>query len=288
MSEILKALKASEQEHQRYDAVSTVTINQSASTAPKASRMIIAMAFTAPVILTVSWLSYDTYQRYQQHQVSSSIVVNAEPEIIEVESTFLALPYLDKSDLKTTQVRVEPASITAMSEVAYVVGDEQNVSQPVTAVAVKPSVDASNLNTAEEPVIDNLSQLDLSQFSPELAQRVQSAFSNSDSSLNVTDQNSNSPSESLQNAMEANVTGNAIKLSQRGADFVGSLPAMNFQTHVYSSRTDKRWVKINGSEFVEGDRVSSDVTLVAIEQRYCTIEYQGQLIEVPALYDWKG
>ncbi|MGF1697711.1 general secretion pathway protein GspB [Vibrio lamellibrachiae] len=285
MSEILKALKASEQEHQRYDAVSTVTINQSASTEPKASRMIIAMAFTAPVILTVSWLSYDTYQRYQQHQVSSSVVVNAEPEIIEVESTFLALPYLDKSDLKTTQVRVEPVSIIAMSDAADVIGDEQNVSQPVTT---KPSADTSNLNTAEEPVIDDLSQLDLSQFSPELAQRVQSAFSNSDSSLNVTDQNSNSPSESLQNAMEGNVTRNAIKLSQRGADFVGSLPAMNFQTHVYSSRTDKRWVKINGTEFSEGDRVNSDVTLVAIEQRYCTIEYQGQLIEVPALYDWKG
>lgn len=117
---------------------------------------------------------------------------------------------------------------------------------------------------------DLLTGLDLSGLSPELAQRFASAVNTIPQveSENSDDQVSN--------------------LSQQPDSWYGKLPAMNFQTHVYSSRADKRWVKVNGVEYSEGDWISADVELVAIEQQACRIRYKGELIEVPALYDWKG
>jgi general secretion pathway protein B len=63
---------------------------------------------------------------------------------------------------------------------------------------------------------------------------------------------------------------------------------MNFETHVYSSNPNKRWVKVNGNEFIEGDWITERVRLVKIEQQSCQISFNGETIQVPALYDWKG
>jgi len=63
---------------------------------------------------------------------------------------------------------------------------------------------------------------------------------------------------------------------------------MNFQTHVYSSDFKKRWVKINNIEYSEGDWIDNETRLEKIEQQTCLIRFKQSLIEVPALYDWKG
>jgi general secretion pathway protein B len=77
-------------------------------------------------------------------------------------------------------------------------------------------------------------------------------------------------------------------LAQNSNDYYGRLPAMNFQTHVYSRAEDKRWVKINDVEYMQGDELNGGVVLESIEPQSCVIRFEGERLRIPALYDWKG
>ena len=41
-------------------------------------------------------------------------------------------------------------------------------------------------------------------------------------------------------------------------------------------------------EYSEGDWIDNETRLEKIEQQTCLIRFKQSLIEVPALYDWKG
>lgn len=125
------------------------------------------------------------------------------------------------------------------------------------------------VSTKSQPNDDLLKGLDLSALSPELAQRFESALS---SQPNQTKERSSDVSNLAQDAQQ----------------WYGKLPALNFQTHVYSSKESKRWVKINGTEYGQGDWINDDLQLVAIEQQSCLVRFKGEEIEIPALYDWQG
>ncbi|WP_428773014.1 general secretion pathway protein GspB [Vibrio sp.] len=186
---------------------------------------------------------------YQQQYQSWMSQRQPEPESVEVAVDYQLLPYPQFDNLLPTYQLAPPVTS----------------SQPVKeAVKAKPAAGNASAN--------GLQDIDLSGLSPELAQRVESVLEDSQPAETSSEPASQS----------------ALNLATQGAGLRGKLPAMNFQTHVYSSNENKRWVKINGVEYSQGDRISADVELVAIEPRACLIRYAGQLIQVPALYDWRG
>lgn len=111
-----------------------------------------------------------------------------------------------------------------------------------------------------------LEDLDLSGLPPELALRVESALENRD------DFNQSNSSDLALNARE----------------WQGKLPPLNFQTHVYSSNPNKRWVKVNGTEYREGEWINDNIQLQHIDSQHSIISFNGNEIQVPALYDWQG
>ncbi|OIQ23381.1 general secretion pathway protein GspB [uncultured Vibrio sp.] len=278
MSEILKALKHSELQHQSRNVYSSSETEVGSSSVALHSKGIIAAAFLAPVMLTSIWISIDTYRFYQEQDQRQENEAPRVAEVVEIESRFTSLPYLPVKPLRTTQLSTIERAIDMVLPTAIDESPEEFV-----AVVNNDIVDGESLRDEED--VDALSQLDLTQFSPELAQRVQSAFY---SNTQEGDSLSQSEKKAQYNSLDAKVEMESIKLAQKGADFIGRLPALNFQTHVYSSQESKRWVKVNNSEFTEGDWITPDLQLIEIRQRYSTINFQGQRIEVPALYDWKG
>ncbi len=122
----------------------------------------------------------------------------------------------------------------------------------------------------DEPPLE-LGELDLSGLSPELAQRVQSALDED----HAADEDI-FPVQSV------------IRLEEEQAQWHGRLPAMNLQTHMYSSSEEGRWVKINGQELHEGEWLDDQVRLLSISPRNIVVEFSGQQIEIPALYEWNG
>ncbi|NVJ58087.1 MAG: general secretion pathway protein GspB [Vibrionaceae bacterium] len=149
-------------------------------------------------------------------------------------------------------------------QATYELESALNQELPVVAASETPLTQQQpTAQTSKEPLFNDI---DLSQLSPELALRVEAALGASDTVDEVS---------------ASNLSNDAVK-------WRGKLPAMNFETHVYSSNPSKRWVKVNGNEYIEGDWITDRVRLVKIEQQSCQISFNGETIQVPALYEWKG
>ncbi|MGF1750258.1 general secretion pathway protein GspB [Vibrio cionasavignyae] len=130
-------------------------------------------------------------------------------------------------------------------------------------------------NNADDPLLEQtssdepftLDNLDLSGLDPDIARKVASA-------MNKIDQ---------QSAASAN----HILLEENTSKYQGRLPPLNLQTHMYSSDSQRRWIKINGQELREGDRLNN-IQIVEITPQLVTIRFDNELIDIPALYEWGG
>jgi len=259
MSKVMQALERSERSHQTLaSANQPLSHSLMQQQSEPNNKRHIAFAVVPPLLIA-AFMVYDTYQsekqQWVQQNVSQTVLVEVPFEYhIEQAPDFgqLAVTYRDE---------------TTIDQRDWLSQAEKDVN-PLAKEVFEPVERSENLASTNKD--DLLSGLDLSQLSPELAQRFESAV------------NANAKQESRAYSSEAS------HLSQQAERWYGKLPAMNFQTHVYSSKPNKRWVKINGVEYNQGDWVSDDIELVSIEQQSCLIRFKGELIEVPALYDWKG
>jgi general secretion pathway protein B len=121
----------------------------------------------------------------------------------------------------------------------------------------------------EEDMELSLDDIDLSSLSPDLAMKVENALSRSGE---ATSQRSLPVNDLETNALQ----------------WQGRLPALNLQTHMYASDTQRRWVKINNVEYHQGDVVDGQVTLKEIQPQAVIVEFEGEQIRIPALYEWQG
>ncbi|MFA0441224.1 hypothetical protein BCU70_08805 [Vibrio sp. 10N.286.49.C2] len=191
-------------------------------------------------------------------------------EVIKSDSDVLVLTYPDFGPLNTLpedkkpiveqpsvqkQESVEPALLAIHSS-----SDNNRQSQ-----SQSQSQSPAERNVSDEPF--TLESLDLSGLDPEIARKVASAMSQIDTPNPVPT--------------------NRISLEGNESKYQGRLPAMNLQTHMYSSDSHRRWIKINGQELREGDRLNN-VQIVEISPQSVTIRFDNELIEVPALYEWAG
>lgn len=254
MSKVLNALDVSEQNHHASIHTPFYSPQAMASAPAKASKMAIAVLIAVPAVLTAGWSGFQSYQDKRLQWLSTN---QAQVVTQEVPFEYRELPYPKFDHLTSTSDLDMPYAETLQVPVVV-----QVTKSAVKEPAIEPMPESSS-----EPFLD---QLDLSGLSPELALRVESALGN----------------EQLRPNTESNSA--LSDLAQQSEKWYGKLPALNFQTHVYSSNPTKRWVKVNGVEYEEGDWISDRIKLEAIEQQSCQIRFDGELIEVPALYDWKG
>ncbi|UPQ88401.1 general secretion pathway protein GspB [Vibrio sinaloensis] len=257
MSKVMQQLKHSEHRHLESGAASFAS-TQLYSPQNRRSRgwRYITIAIAPPLVVATGVALY-TYQSQKQSWLESNV---SRTISIEVPFEYQLEP---APDFGTLAVTYRQAPIEA----------PESMQQPLDSqpLAAEPTMDvestAANSDGGES---DLLQGIDLSELSPELAQRFEAALN------------------SAPQAQQTQSSPKATNLSHHPEPWYGKLPAMNFQTHVYSSKADKRWVKINGVEYSEGDWINNSVELVTIEPQTCLIRFEGDLIEVPALYDWKG
>lgn len=189
----------------------------------------------------------------------------------EVENSYSVLPYPELSELKPLPKRSQSSTVVSLPvPSAVTVVSDSDLNEPSGQQAVAPASIQSRQVTAQsssdEPF--GLDDLDLSGLDPEIARKVAAAMNNEP----------NDPR--LRNA-------DHIALESSEARYRGRLPALNFQTHMYSSDVNRRWIKVNGQELKEGDRLNS-IQLLAIEPQSVTIRFDNDIIDIPALYEWGG
>lgn len=295
MSQVMKALQRSELSHQQYTgyAMGMAPMEQ-ASVPQRGFRWYHALWLTLPGLATVAVLGYQGIERQQLAIVQQAATP---PAVIDVAAPYQQLAYPDFGPLIRTHVEVpifdEEYKFDDVANEANVALNqtESNKAQPDRAEANtttaaqerQPIQSTATVVTAKSAPSSNaqveqqsqmaLSELDLSQLSPEMAARVESILK---------------ANHEADHSAPASSTAQALPLVQHSDELTGRLPAMNFQTHVYASNAVKRWVKVNGVEYHEGDKMGDEVQLVAIKPQSTIVRFRTQQIEIPALYDWRG
>ncbi len=259
MSQVMQALNSSQQGYQD-NAVSNQYVMSKVYEERSRFRWYHSILLLAPMALVVGGLTY----RIIDNQKQKIADLLATPVAVEsVAAPFDYLEYPPFSELKSTYIEPAIKVDSDISQLAKVVNSESGI---------QPELEIAKPTPPEESTAVNLHQLDLSELSPALAMRVESALKGS--------MNQSSSTQIIES--------DAISLIQNSEQFNGRLPAMDFQTHVYASNVKKRWIKMNGVEYQEGDRMPDGVELESITPRTVIVKFEHQTIEIPALYTWKG
>lgn len=220
------------------------------------SRWLHLALWLVPGLVTAGVMTYQRYELVQQEVANRQ----TEPTTVQVDAPLERLAYPEFQDLQPTFVESgldEPypeEDVTALAD---------NIVAPPATIQASGQQSASN---------KALGDLDLTQLSPELALRVQAIMRD----------------QSSEPATPSTLTSAAVSLTQHSDRYQGQLPALNFQMHAFSSNEQKRWIKVNGVEYREGDMLTPEVKLESIKPQSSVIIFGGEEIEIPALYDWKG
>ena len=76
------------------------------------------------------------------------------------------------------------------------------------------------------------------------------------------------------------------RVDQLPAWIMNRLPSMAFSAHMYASIDSERWVRVNGTRMVEGDKIDGIIEIVRIEPQHVILNYSGQTFSMAALTDW--
>jgi len=281
MSELLKSLAQSEQAYQATQTISSVIPSHPHYITKKRSLVLFAFLVLLPSFLSMAYIGYDAHQSWEQQREQARITQDQHNvrESAFTESSVQFIRYPDVRKLK---------SLSEIKLALHVENKDGIKMQKNTMVGLKipskPTIEKmSSIKSAQQvsPTSNDMADdfqyksLDLSELSPNLAKKVQNALDG---------ESSHEP----KNADDMYDVVETIKLVNDEYQFKDKLPAMNLQTHMYASDATKSWVKINGQELHEGDWLDASIQLLTITPRTITIGFQGEVIEIPALYEWKG
>jgi general secretion pathway protein B len=76
------------------------------------------------------------------------------------------------------------------------------------------------------------------------------------------------------------------RVDQLPAWVMNRLPSMAFSAHMYASIDSERWVRVNGTRMVEGDKIDGVIEIMRIEPQHVILNYSGQTFSMAALTDW--
>lgn len=317
MSQVMSALQDSEQSRQAMLApYQNISNGRNDEDEPRFKLSYLLMLGVLPVVVVAGYLGLEAYRANEvrliseQHSAVNAAAIQVDTPIrlqtqsqaqeqghnaakavstsVEKKAEFKLLSYPTYSQLEPVPLLVDVESLgddtSFTSEIAPVTDSKS--AEPSDEMLTKldllaaPEPTSSPLKGKQEvpPSMDQsmgLEELDLSSLSPELALKFQSALQA------TADSGSFNANEKLSNR-------ETIDIDKTGEQYHGRLPALNLQTHMYSSDKKRRWVKINDHEYSEGDWIENQIQLLKIKPQSVVVEFESQLLELPALYEWQG
>lgn len=200
-----------------------------------------------------------------------------EPKAISSERAQLSEPEPTEQKLliKDEQVEIQLApkfrtrSAVVLSEISL---PEDN--SPLPPVGAEKTLILDGEPRVKSAVLFEKEQaLDLSEVDPKLAQAFQKALSET--------------SEVEQEQELVNESGEyAIPIDELPHDLKQTIPSITYSSHVYSSSSQRRRIKINGKELAEGESIGSDLEVLEIAPNSVILRHKGQSFSLEALTDW--
>lgn len=81
---------------------------------------------------------------------------------------------------------------------------------------------------------------------------------------------------------------NAVPINDLPAHLLAQVPDINYSSHVYSSKTKNRTVRLNNRDLREGSWLTDDIEIVEILQNEVIMRVGAQSFSLQALSDWSA
>jgi general secretion pathway protein A len=78
---------------------------------------------------------------------------------------------------------------------------------------------------------------------------------------------------------------NVLTLADMPTWVQNDLPSLSFEQHIYTSEGES-WVKVNGRERYEGDKITDKLVLNYIYAQKVILTFKGEQFSMPALSTW--
>jgi len=128
----------------------------------------------------------------------------------------------------------------------------------------------------------NKNELKMGDLDQKLKDRFALAIAETDNEMEHESNAQVMNNDGLQSADGENIHDMAIGFQQ-------SVPPLSYDTHVYSSKQEDRWIRINGHKLYEGDKEPiTNIEVVVIKPYETIFRLGGQSFSLEALVDWKG
>ncbi|GAB3528192.1 general secretion pathway protein GspB [Photobacterium alginatilyticum] len=296
MSNLLNAIAQSDQQNQLQPSLANRPVRQAAGARRVPSWLLPAVLVLTPVAATLAYMHYThssssvavmplrETRSAEAVATASTPVVVTEPQVVRAEPVLPAatepshLPQIlgeGESQIRFLpypELRTEPLP-SLNRQLA-----NQTLAVPLSSGRAGGNVEEPKIISSEPREAEwGLDGLDYSELSPQLAQQLKSAIAATD---NLPVDIPPEPEEIAAPVIEA------VALGELPASVQNRIPPLNFETHIYSSVANSRWVKVNGREAFEGDEIAPGVVLRRIEPRQVVFDFESYLIEMPALSEW--
>ncbi|MBD8512676.1 AAA family ATPase [Photobacterium sp. CAU 1568] len=219
---------------------------------------------------------------HQEYRTDGDTVIGGHP------MSFLPLPRITTEALPAPGLPLYSNAERSASEVWRPLNSSSGEQPFGTAAGNTAVMDTTAMDTAASDSQMNfldLDKLDLSGLSPELANRLHQAIAATDQADTPALVDPRTVTAAVVK-QKPYVAENVMTLADLPQGVQARLPAINLQTHIYSSSADSRWVKVNNREAYEGDEVAPGVTLEKIEPRKVILDFEHIRFEMAALSQW--
>jgi general secretion pathway protein B len=184
-------------------------------------------------------------------------VIEVDPDIIEVTP-----PAVNEMPIKIT--KKAPKAVKEMTFVTQPLPEVEKSEPSIKIVPDELSADADNLK----------GDIDYSAVSNEMQQRFELALADS------TKQDKLSSVE---------LSSDGRDLHEMTRQFQQKVPGIRYDTHIYSTIAQERWIKINGNKLREGQfDPQGKIELLEIQPNRSIFRLGRQSFSLESLTDWKG
>lgn len=186
-------------------------------------------------------------------------------------------PVLTSIEQETKQLGNEGESSTPIGK-PQVTNSGETLTAAIPQVPVleeaQQSIEKSTEKSDVEQIIESPSEPE-PQISADVLARFRKAMNDVD----------NSPTAPMPVKSESS-DGDVPRIDQLPAWAMTRLPSMAFSAHMYASVESDRWVRVNGTRMVEGDKIDGVIEIVRIEPQHVILNFSGQTFSMAALTDW--
>ncbi|MFT6896019.1 MAG: general secretion pathway protein B [Paraglaciecola sp.] len=232
------------------------------------AKRIISAALVLVCGLVLGWLGA-TYHQWLPSNDSTAVIkasTEASPPSAQIsKQDDVASPQVmqtaDKTKAPERQVDSNPLPQVDNS------ADESQSKKPVAKqpVVIEPKVSQTPAQTAQPQA---------PQISSDLLKRFENAINDLDSM----------PKTGFEPRI--NSASDVPRIDQLPDWVLTKLPGMAFTAHMYASKPQDRWVRVNDVRMVEGDMIDAKVKIQSIESQHVILNYDGQVFSMSALTDW--